>query len=217
MNLNEQTLWMTSAALLTIFTLSFLYKDNPFYKIAEHLVVGVSAGYFTMLLIVSSLWPKLVNPLKTGEWWYIIPGCLGLMMFFRFSKKRAWISRYPIAIYIGIGTGLSLILEMQAKVVEQLNATIGIAGSLKAAGASGAFLTLPVLWDLIILVGVVCGLAYFFFSKEHTGVFGGAATVGIWMLMVGFGASFGYTVMARISLFIQRVQFLGDWWNALFA
>ena len=65
----------------------------------------------------------------------------------------------------------------------------------------------------MILVGVLCGLAYFYFSKEHTGVFGGAATIGIWVLMVGFGASFGYTVMARISLFIQRVQFLGDWWN----
>lgn len=217
MNINEQTLWMTAAALLTLGTLSFLYKDNPFYKIAEHLVVGVSAGYFTMLLVVTSLWPKLVNPLKSGEWWYMIPGILGTMMYFRFSKKRSWISRYPIAVYIGIGTGLSLILEMQAKVVEQLNATIGIAGSLKAAGASGALLTAPMLNNLIILVGVVCGLAYFFFSKEHTGVFGGAATVGIWALMVGFGASFGFTVMARISLFIQRVQFLGDWWNALFA
>jgi len=216
MNLSVENLWLTAAAFLTLSTFSFLYKDNPFYKFAEHLVVGVSAGYFTMILVVTSLWPKLVTPLAEGQWWYIIPGILGCMMFFRFSKKRSWISRYPIAIYIGIGTGLSLILEMQAKVVEQLNATIGIAGALKAASLSGELTTATTINDMIILVGVVCGLSYFFFSKEHKGVFGGAATMGIWVLMVGFGASFGYTVMARISLFIQRVQFLGDWWNALF-
>ncbi len=45
------------------------------------------------------------------------------------------------------------------------------------------------------------------------------ARFGIWILMIGFGASFGYTVMGRISLFVQRIQFVGeDWtkvaWNA---
>jgi len=29
--------------------------------------------------------------------------------------------------------------------------------------------------------------------------------------MIGFGASFGYTVMGRISLFVQRIQVLDDW------
>jgi len=216
MNITAETLWLTVAAFLTIATFSFLYKDNPLYKFAEHLVVGVSAGYFTMILVVTSLWPKLVEPLRAGNWLYVIPGILGCMMFFRFSKKRSWIARYPIAIYIGIGTGLSLVVEMQARVIEQLNATIGIATTLKAASLAGSLSTFDLIQNLIILVGVICGLAYFYFSKEHTGVFGGAATVGIWVLMVGFGASFGYTVMARISLFIQRIQFLGDWWNALF-
>jgi hypothetical protein len=217
MNFSGETFWMTVAAFLTLCTFSFLYKDNPFYKFAEHLVVGVSAGYFTMILVVTSLWPKLIDQLKVGNFWYLIPGILGVMMFFRFSQKRSWISRFPIAIYIGIGTGLSLVVEMQARVIEQLNATIGIAGTVKASALAGSFASWDTLWNILIVLGVVCGLAYFYFSKEHTGVFGGAATVGIWVLMVGFGASFGYTVMARISLFIQRVQFLGDWWNALWA
>ena len=217
MNLTPETLWLTAAALVTLFTMSFLYKDNPFYKFAEHLVVGVSAGYFTMLLIVTSLWPKLVDQLRAGNLWYIIPGLLGIMMYFRFSRSRSWVARYPIAIYIGIGTGLSLVVEMQARIVEQLNATIGIASAMKADAAAGTLGALGAVNSLIILVGIVCGLAYFYFSKEHKGWFGASATIGIWILMVGFGASFGYTVMARISLFIQRVQFLGDWWQQLFA
>lgn len=217
MNLTAENLWLTAAALSTLATLSFLYKDNPFYKFVEHLVVGVSAGYFTMLLVVTSLWPKLVDPLKAGNLWYIFPAILGMMMFFRFSKSRSWIARYPIAIYIGIGTGLSLVVEMQARIVEQLNATIGIGTAMKADAMAGALTPLDAVNSIIILVGIVCGLSYFYFSKEHKGWFGGAATIGIWILMVGFGASFGYTVMARISLFIQRVQFLGDWWTKLFA
>ena len=36
------------------------------------------------------------------------------------------------------------------------------------------------------------------------------------MLMIGFGASFGYTVMARLSLLIGRALFLlQDWLEVL--
>ena len=55
-------------------------------------------------------------------------------------------------------------------------------------------------------------LIYFLFSIEHTGAVGGASKVGIWFMMVSFGASFGYTIMARLSLLIGRVSFLfRDW------
>ena len=101
--------------------------------------------------------------------------------------------------------------------IEQLNATIGIAASMKAASLAGTLSVPATINQVIILLGVICGLAYFYFSKEHRGWFGGAATIGIWVLMVGFGASFGYTVMARISLFIDRVQFLGRWLSCLFS
>jgi hypothetical protein len=61
-------------------------------------------------------------------------------------------------------------------------------------------------------VGVIGVLVYFFFYVEHTGVAGRVSKVGIWFLMVSFGASFGYTVMARISLLIGRVTFLFEDW-----
>jgi hypothetical protein len=64
----------------------------------------------------------------------------------------------------------------------------------------------------LIFIGTVTILLYFFFSKEHKGVYGKVTNVGIWYMMIGFGASFGYTVMARLSLLIGRIQFLlGDW------
>ena len=65
---------------------------------------------------------------------------------------------------------------------------------------------------LLLMLGVVSVLCYFFFSAEHKGVLGGMSRVGIVFLMISFGASFGYTVMARESLVIGRFQFLlADW------
>ena len=75
----------------------------------------------------------------------------------------------------------------------------------------GQFSLLETVNNVLLVVGVICGLVYFFFSKEHTGVFGAASRIGIWFLMVAFGAAFGYTVMARISLLIGRLGFLGQW------
>jgi hypothetical protein len=55
-------------------------------------------------------------------------------------------------------------------------------------------------------------VAYFYFSREHKGFLGVLSRIGILFIMVAFGASFGYTVMARISLLIGRVDFLfADW------
>ena len=72
-----------------------------------------------------------------------------------------------------------------------------------------------VLYNPILIVGTLCCLVYFFFSKEHKGATGGAATVGIWFLMVSFGAGYGYTVMSRVSLLIGRFQYLLENWLGL--
>jgi hypothetical protein len=58
---------------------------------------------------------------------------------------------------------------------------------------------------VIILVGVSSVLFYFFFSIEHSGPGKVVARTGIFFLMIAFGAAFGYTVMARMSLLIGRL------------
>jgi len=65
---------------------------------------------------------------------------------------------------------------------------------------------------IIIALGLLFTLIYFYFSVEHKGPVGVASKIGIFFLMVSFGAAFGYTVMARISLLIGRAYFLfHDW------
>jgi hypothetical protein len=192
------TLGVWIAALLTLCILSFLYKDNPFYKFAEHLFVGVSAGYVVALTYHNTLIPNLFVPLlNQGDYILIIPLILGIMMLLRLFPKVGWISRWPLAFIVGVTAGFWLITYLQSNGLVQIRETLR------------PFNTLG---NIVIAVGVLTGLTYFFFSKEHKGVFGKTAKVGIWFLMVTFGASFGYTVMARISLLIGRMHFLlSDW------
>ena len=215
--------WMTFGVFVTLATFSFLYKDNPFYRFAEHLVVGVSAGYFVIILWHNGLVPNLFQHLDDGDWfllwlnssepWYIIPAILGVLMWTRFSKDYGWVSRWPMALYIGISAGIAIPLEMANRVNKQLFAMMMPIDWSNFFGTDG-FNLLDVnsgLSQLIVFVGAIAGLIYFFFSKAHKGVFGGIAKFGIWILMIGFGASFGFTVMARISLFINRMQDVDDW------
>lgn len=185
------------AAFLTLCIFSFLYKDNPFYKFAEYLLVGISVGYFLVTAVNTTVMPKLILPLfKQGNLIYLIPGILGLLMFTRFSTKLSWLSRISLALVIGAGAGVSIPAVMQAQIMAQMKASMTSFASING---------------LIIVLAISTILIYFFFSKEHKGWFGGTAKIGIWFLMIFFGATFGYAVMSRISLLIGRMQFLlGD-------
>ena len=202
MSLTVIGIWL--GALLSLSLYSFLYKDNPFYKFAEHLFVGMSAGYWVIYNIKNVLIPNWWNNLVPAEGGidpiWIIPGALALFMLLRVVPKLSGLSRMSLSLIVGTGAGLSMTAMLQTNALAQVNGTI------IALGQGGGWFD----WvsNIILVTGVVCGLVYFFFSKAHTGVVGGAANIGITLLMVAFGASFGYTVMARISLLIGQTQFL---------
>jgi hypothetical protein len=185
---------ITLASLLTLAIYSFLYNDNPFYKLAEHIFAGISAGYYVGLVWHSIIKQQLIAPLlHQHQYLFIIPGLLGILMFTRFVPKISWISRISLAFVIGNTAGITLIQQLHGIVIPQTRSTF-----LDITGISG----------LVMVIGVITTIIYFYFSKEHKGVLGWGAQIGIWFIMIAFGASFGYTVMARVSLLIGRVEFL---------
>lgn len=211
------TIGVWIASLLTLCILSFLYKDNPFYKFAEHLFIGVSAAYWAAYYYHNILLPNLVQPLfREGQLLFIIPLVLGIMMLARLFPRISWVSRMPLAFIVGTYAGYYLITYLQTNAVEQVTATlvpfIQIENWQRLFAEPGVMTFLNAIAVPVVVVGVVTGIIYFFFSKEHKGVFGGFAKIGVWFLMIAFGASFGYTVMARISLLIGRVYFLLHNW-----
>lgn len=198
-------IWVAAALTLMIF--SFLYKDNPVYRLGEHIFLGVSVGYGWCLYYWNSIYPQAIAPLDprdpdARDWLVIIPIILGLFIILRMIPKLAWLSRYSFALLIGGYAGMAVPNVISGTFLPQLVATINPLGP----DATSAIA------QVVLLVGVFCTVVYFFFSLEHRGAVGAVGRLGVVFIMVAFGASFGYTVMARVSLLIGRFQFLlRDW------
>ncbi|NMC43085.1 MAG: hypothetical protein GYA46_04130 [candidate division Zixibacteria bacterium] len=200
-----------TAALATIGIVSFLYKDNVLYRICESVFIGTSAGYWFVTYFWDNLYRKFylgiqdaTDPNRFFLWFGVV---LGVLMLTRLWGKIGWLSRWPLAFVVGATAGLYMMTFFVSNAMRQVGATIMpiFRGNLPA-----------IIDNTVLAVGVFCGLVYFFFSKEHRGLFGRASRVGIWILMITFGASFGYTVMSRMSLMLGRFDFLfGTWLGIL--
>ena len=237
--------WLVVLLSLCIF--SYLYNDNPFYKAAEHLFIGVSAGYWASLFfwtqiqpnLFGRLWPsrivtedgsilksiwyaiyEILNFITTGfgvlnrnvfpeggigeremQLSYVIPFILGIFMLLRLVPKFGYLARWAIAYIVGMTAGLrfysflnsNVRMQIQASAVDFTSDWIGIINA------------------LILFIGTLTGLIYFFFSTEHKGTIGTLSKIGIYFLMIKFGASFGFAVMGRISLLIGRMNDLNKY------
>lgn len=188
------------AAILTLAIFSFLYRDNPFYKLAEGLLIGLSIGFTLVILWNATIIGLLIRPLFVdGHYTLIIPLILGLLMFSRLIPKTASWSRIPLAVMIGSGAGVAIPAMLDARTLKQMSATVvPLFTSASGFDFSG----------LIVLVGVLTSLSYFFFSRAHSGLLGKSARFGTYILMIFFGTTFGYTVMSRMSTLIGRLEFL---------
>ena len=200
------------AALLTLCLFSFLYKDNPFFRLAEALFAGVSLAYYIGQTADQTIKPNLILPLIhdfRGNWDLLLAALIGLNLFNRYIPRISWLSRISLAIYVGYYTGINMVQKLQGEVLPQSGSTML---DLLGRGARGGPSLAQSFNALVMVVGVLAVLVYFFFSVEHRGLVGGVSRLGVWYLMLGFGAAFGYTVMGRISLLIGRMNFLViDW------
>jgi len=234
--------------LLTLCIFSFLYKDNPFYKAAEHLFVGVSAGYVAVLSfwqqvqpnLFGRLWPSRVDvddgSILTSIWYaiyeifnvittgfgvldrsifpeggikgfeeiriiYMIPFILGIFMLLRLVPKLGWLARWAIAYIVGMAAGLRFYGFLNSNVLNQIKAS-----AIDFTSDWGTIIN-----GLIVFIGTLTGLIYFFYSTEHKGVVGRLSRIGIYFLMIKFGAAFGFAVMGRISLLIGQFNYLTDY------
>ena len=208
---------------LTLCIFSYLYEDNPIYKLAEHLFLGVSIGYGVVEIVYGVLVPNLFDKLVLADHWtpsrigLFAPLVMFLLLFTKFSPKWRWLARIPIAFLVAAFAGVKMTGEANARLITQVResmpnlqevwATHGI-WNWEADGAG-------VFSSVLLVVGLSATLLHFYFSAPHNKVMRGISRFGVLMLMLSFGASFGYTVMGRISLAIGRAQeMLGDNRNA---
>ena len=109
--------------------------------------------------------------------------------------------------WVGFGSGVAIPRTISSYILKQIEDTVNPLVTMSAGGISlNLDLANPQsgINTIVLLIGVVSVLFYFFFSVEHSGAGYVAARTGVYFLMIGFGAAFGYTVMSRMSLLIGR-------------
>ncbi|MDR3689423.1 MAG: hypothetical protein P4L46_08595 [Fimbriimonas sp.] len=218
-------------AFSTVGLYTILYKENRFYRFFEHLFLGLASGWALVAIWTEALkslwWDKMVgasasdgNSAVMGYWPYVMLLPIGLMGYTVFSKKHNWMSRIPIGVILGLYSGQQFSAWMNRYIPQ-------ISGSMKSIVPTTNFLShdgffkpdtgavkgdlygSEAINNLIFVLTVLCVLSYFLFSFDvKNKLIKNASLAGRWLLMIGFGAIFGTTVMMRFSLLIDRMFFI---------
>lgn len=210
----SETFAIWIAAILTLMVYSYLFSDNPLYRLAEHLLVGSSIGYAAVIVVHTVLRPRLLEPLAqdpTGNWPYAIPLLLGLLLLAKARPTTAWLGNSSVAFLFGVGAALAIGGALLGSLLPQIQAS-WVPISPRAAGSVEAALD-----NVCLVVGTIGTLSYFYFTVgsgrgPQNALLRFCATIGKWVMVITFGALFGSRVMAYVSLLIERTNFLlGDW------
>ncbi len=199
-------IWL--GALISLGMYSYLYKENPFFRVCEHLYLGLSLAHLAV-----TGWGNIrdlgFKPLMSGKTVLIVPVLLGVMLFSRYVPKIAYLSRYSLAYLVGVASAVTVTGVVEAGIISQVRAAVKPLNSFNS---------------VFSLIANVAAISVFFFIIGSNGngkavkktvlqdVVGRSSVAGRFVLMVSFGAVFGTTIMARLGLFIPRLKFLfGDW------
>ena len=175
-----------------------------------------------------------------GYFMYAVLLPIGLCGYMVLSKKNNWMSKIPIGVILGLWSGqqvknwwtqygaqiygsmqpvipttFSSINKPALYTINEAGAKVALAPETAAVIRSNIYST-QALSNFIFIVTLVTALSYFLFNFELKGKFlKSFNTMGRWLLMIGFGALFGSTVMARFALVIDRMSFIWNEWLRL--
>ena len=189
-------------AFVTLMVLSFLYKENSFFRITEYVFTGLASGYAfaasLRLFVNQALTPIFLG----GNLTFIVPVILGALFYAQFTKKYSSLYRLPLSLSLGYGLGVTIWSVFAEFFVKQITATMVpiITGN--------ALVTLD---NVVLVVGTSLSLSYFLLHREQKGTWGGITKIGKYFILASLGAVFGSNVLGRMAIIIQRIQFLvGD-------
>lgn len=203
--------WIMGFGMLSLF--SFVYKENPAYRLFEHIYVGAAAGY-TIVVNYGNILDRCITPLvDKGAYNLLIPLALGLLLYTRYFKKISYLSRWSIAFLLGIGVGLSTAGMIQSQLIAQVRAGMM---NLLVYNKAGALLIPRSINNLIMFAGTMSVILYFFFSVQQKGLIKKGSILGRYVMMITFGVAFGNVVMGRISLLLGAIEdIFGKWLGLL--
>lgn len=215
----------------TLAIFSFLYKENPLYRFFEHFYIGIATSYGIIETVKNFFWPKVLSQLLGADrvvfpdgtlnseyqatyLLWLLPISFGLLYYALLTKRHKWLAQLVIGCQLGYSAGLSfkgIFIELMPQIFDSFK-PLYIPGQSEQA-----------FYNFVFVGTLLTSLSYFFFTFKRTDVRAGETSVlaaaltwcsglGRWLMMGCFGAFFGSTIMARMALLIERLQFLLQTW-----
>lgn len=213
-------IWTIVSFILTLLILSFIFGDNPLFRVAAYLFVGVSAGYATLQLVYQVLWPLLVMPVISDmdfgfKLLYAVPLGLGLLLIFRLVPSLSRVGNLSIAYLVGVAAAIAIGGAVTGTLLGQTRGTIH-AFNLTNASATPADWLANAIAAVIMVVGTVSTLIYFQFSAQsrlnqapkRPAPVEILARFGQVFIAITLGALFAGVIASALTALIERLGFI---------
>jgi len=203
------------ASLLTVMVFSYLLGANPLWRIAQSLLVGVSVGYVSLVVLTQVVAPQVARVIQpasetamTDRLLAAVPVALGVLLLLRVAYPGAWPASFGLNLVIVVGASLVLGGALAGAIVPQALDTMRTLDftNLDAVGIAA------LAGNIVLVLGVVCALAYFAFGARANGTrftpVREMSVLGRWVLVVAFGAILGSLATTFYAALIDRLGFL---------
>ncbi len=201
---------------LTLMVFSYILGDNPFFRLAQHLLIGSVAAYAVVVTVHGVLIERLLIPLiarTETEWPLIVPFILGVLLLAKARTATAWLGNVSIGFMLGVGAALGISGALFGTLLPQLRDT---SLSLASNGSGGLLPLDQIFSNLVIVVGTLGALLSFHFARGRENLLGRVrnsvlltwGTLGRGFIFVTFGSLFAGIALSRVTLLVSRVQFI---------
>jgi hypothetical protein len=214
MNLNTDLIWTLVSFVLTICIFSYIFGDNPLFRLATGLLIGVSAGYLAIIILYQVLLPRLVIPLLKGSLSVLVPLFLSGLLLTKLSPKLSRFGNISVAYLVGVGAAIAIGGSVLGTLFTQV---LGSFNTLTPnASISGDQRILLILEGAFILLGTISALVYFNFGArakpgaevKRSPAVRFFAAIGQFFIAITLGAVFAGVMTSTITALIERSDFL---------
>jgi hypothetical protein len=205
--------------ILTLLVFSYLIGDNPLFRFAIYLFIGVSSGYAAFAAWQYVLWPKLFSPFLSqlgdinGLILLAVPLALSLSLLGKLSPRTSWMGNFAMALLVGVGAATAVGGALIGTLVPQAEAAMN---EFSLSSTTGTAVLGRLLQAAIMLLGTVLTLAAFHFttgrapdgSPKQNGFLDGLGKAGRVFISITLGVLFAGVYMASLTAMIERLSSL---------
>ncbi len=213
--------------LLTLMVLSYLIGDNPAFRVAVYIFIGVSAGYAAAVAWHQVLRPHLIEPLISGSLsdrlLAVVPLALGLLLLFKLSPRTARLGTPSMAFMVGVGAAVAIGGAVMGTIFPQTSATFNLPSFAnmrpELAQLFNSAVPKPYLEKffegIVVILGTVATLVYFHYGAkaaangpQRSKLVNGLSWVGQVFIAITFGVLFAGVFVAAMTALIERLNFM---------